>query len=350
VEVQFLGHQFQVDAEGPSAELEMGPAIQRGDRQVIGLPTDIDVSVTDGASGAGQTEVTVTHADAGASQTITLAGGEGTLRLQEFDEVVDGHGVYQISVVAEDAVGNTGDERQQPVLFDQLGPSIEVFAEPGRPREVVFANVTEDAEVQKVEAVYNVDDGPDQTLALEEEDGTWSVRLFNQRTDQAFQEGAKVRFTVEATDIFGNVRSSTEKNFTAGDSVPSVAFDSPAEGDTITGTTQAAWTATDAETPTDELRISLFYKQPGGTFQEIPEAQDIPNRGSYRLDTTALPNGDVTLQVFVLDGQNFAADEVNVTVRNLGETFSSPELQDTREEDGQDGVARHRAARRPGGP
>lgn len=46
----------------------------------------------------------------------------------------------------------------------------------------------------------------------------------------------------------------------------------------------------------------------------------------------------------MLDGQNFAADEVNVTVRNLGETFSSPEIEDARDEDGRKVVAPNQQA------
>jgi hypothetical protein len=334
-----LRHQFTVDAEPPTADLEMAPAITTGERRVVGLPTDIDVGVSDGGSGPGTTEVTVTDGESGDSQTIKLGGGQGTFRLQEFEEVVDGHGPYEVAVTPADAVGNTAEPLERPVLFDKLGPSIEVFAEPGKPREVVFANATDDADIQKVVAKYSVDDGPEQELALEEQDGSWSVRLYNQRTDDAFQEGSTIRFTVEATDVFGNVRSSPEKNFTAGDSVPEISFVEPEAGATLEGTTELSWSADDAETPTDELRISLFYKKAGGTFEEVPDAQDVPNRGSYRLDTTTLPNGDVTLQVFVLDGQNFAADEVNVTVRNLGETFSAPELEGAQTEDGQNVVA-----------
>jgi hypothetical protein len=321
---------YTVDATPPTPSLTMSPSVVSDDRQVIGLPTTINVSASDAGSGASRAKVTATfvgQTGTSPSQTITFEGAEGDVQLQNLEEAFKGHGVYELAITARDKVGNTAEEETRRVLYDDAGPNVEVFGRPGQPREFVFANVTDDAPVEEVTATYTVNGGPNQQLELEQRNGTWSVRLFNQRTGDPFQENVTVRFTVEATDRFGNTGASTQKTFTAGDSVPSVDITNPSAGAELAGSANLAWDASDVETPSNQLRISLFYKKPGGSFKEIPDAQDLENAGSYNLDTTLLPNGDVVLQVIVFDGTNFGADTVKVQVRNLGESFNSPQIQ-----------------------
>lgn len=330
-------HQFKVDKTPPSATIDMTPTLSGDGTQVIGATTDINVTVTDTGSGPGQARVTVEHlagTTAATRQVVTFDDGTGSFRLQELSKAFQGHGRYRIAVEPTDAVGNTGERVVKQALFDDAPPKISTLPQLNKPRSFIEANVTDVSRIRDVVVKFSADGGPQHTLPLELTNGTWSGRIVNPDTDEPYPENTTVEFFVEATDFFGNVGSTNPDSFQAGNAVPSITIEKPQAGATLTGTVTVRWTASDPETSASELNISLWYKQDGGQPREIPSASDLDNVGRYQLDTTLLPNGELTLQAIVFDGSTFGADSVQVTVRNTGQAFRSPEVRGAERVDG----------------
>lgn len=326
---EFHVHQFEVDTSAPSASVDLTPSLSSQDTPVIGATTDINVSMSDAGAGPGPLRVVVEHL-AGASathrQSRVFDDGSGSFRLSSMEKAFQGHGLYRIILQPRDAVDNAGDTIQKRVLFDKAPPKIILVPELNKPRSFVSANVTDLSRVQDVVVSFTANNGPEQELPLRLEGDKWKGRIVDPETGTPYPENTTIEFVVEASDFFGNVATTNATTFTAGNAVPTIAIDAPSSGATIDGRTTVSWTASDAETNAPELKISLWYKKPGGEPREIPGASDLDNTGQYELDTTVLPNGEIQLQAIVFDGSTFGADSVNVTVRNLGETFKSPEI------------------------
>lgn len=326
-----LAHSFVVDATGPSATFEADPAEEDEARQIIGESTEITVEVDDAGAGPGPVTVTVQHlagTTATAEETLTFEGGNGTFRLSELERAFQGHGDYRVVMTPTDAVGNEGSKITKQLLFDKSPPKVQVFAKPGQPREHVFADISDAATVTDAWVLYTPEGGEEERVDLQLVNGTWEGRI------PAHPRNTTINFTVKAQDLFGNIGSSPEDSFEAGDAVPTITLTKPSGGDVISGTAELTWTASDLETAASDLKVSLYYKRPGQDFKPIPEAQDIENLGRYNLDTTILPNGELTLQAIVFDGNNFGDSKVTVTVRNLASIFNDPQLEGAEREDG----------------
>ena len=319
-----LTHQFTVDAQAPTATLDASPSLTKEARQVIGLISDVNVTATDTGSGPGSIDVLVQHlagTSATAQETLTFKGGKASFRLADLEDAFQGHGTYRITVTPTDAVGNRGQAQPHVVLYDKSPPEVRVFAEPGEPRESVFAEIRDDASVQEAWILYTPEGGETQREEMTLSAGIWNGTI------PTFPRNTTISFTVEAKDFFGNVGSSPEDSFRAGDSVPTITITSPAAGDQISGEVDVTWDANDLETESRQLKVSLYYKLAGEDFKAIPDAQDLSNIGRYTLDTTLLPNGQITLQAIVFDNTNFGDSKVDVTVRNLARIFNSPRME-----------------------
>lgn len=330
-----LAHSFVVDATGPSAIFEADPAEEDDTRQIIGETSEITVAVEDAGSGPGTLTVTVQHlagTTATAEETLTFEDGNGTFRFSDLEQAFQGHGDYRLILTPVDAVGNEGSQINKQVLFDKSPPKVQVFAKPGQPREQVFADVNDEATVTEAWVLYTPEGEEEERLDLQLVNGTWEGRI------PAFPRNTTINFTVKAEDLFGNIGSSPEDSFEAGDAVPTISLSTPSDGDVVSGTTELAWTASDLETESSQLKVSLYYKRPGQDFKPIPDAQDIDNQGRYNLDTTILPNGELTLQAIVFDGNNFGDSKVTVTVRNLASIFNDPQLEGAERADGKNQV------------
>ncbi len=326
-----LAHSFVVDATGPSATFEAEPAEEDDAREIIGDNTEISVDVTDSGAGPGPLTVTVQHlagTTATAEETLTFDSGNGTFKLNELERAFQGHGDYRVLLTPTDAVGNEGSQITKRLLFDKSPPKVQVFAKPGQPREAIFADISDASTVTSAWVLYTPEGGEEERLDLQLVNGTWEGRI------PAYPRNTTINFTVKAEDLFGNIGSSPEDSFEAGDAVPTITLTKPTGGETISGTTELTWTASDLETEASALKVSLYYKRPGQDFKPIPEAQDINNLGRYNLDTTILPNGELTLQAIVFDGNNFGDSKVTVTVRNLASIFNDPQLEGAEREDG----------------
>ncbi len=327
-----LAHSFVVDATGPSATFEADPSEQDDNRQIIGETSEITVAVEDDGSGPGTLTVRVQHlagTTATAEETLTFESGNGTFQFSDLEQAFQGHGDYRLILTPVDAVGNEGSQINRQVLFDKSPPKVQVFAKPGQPREQVFADINDASTVTEAWVLYTPEGEEEERLDLQLVNGTWEGRI------PAFPRNTTINFTVKAEDLFGNIGSSPEDSFEAGDAVPTISLSTPSDGDVISGTTELTWTASDLETESSQLKVSLYYKRPGQDFKPIPEAQDIDNLGRYNLDTTILPNGELTLQAIVFDGNNFGDSKVTVTVRNLASIFNDPQLEGAERVDGQ---------------
>lgn len=334
-------HQFKVDTTAPSATIDLTPSLSSGNQRVIGATSDINVTTTDTGAGPGPLRVTVEHltgTTAAARQVQVFDDGEASFRLTEWDKAFRGHGDYRIIAEPTDTVGNDGDSVTRRVLYDQAPPKIFLVPELNQPRSFVSANVTDTSRVKDVVVKFSANDGPERELALELKGDAWKGRIVNPETGEAYPENTTVEFYVEATDFFGNVASTNATTFEAGNAVPTISIDQPSAGEELQGTVDVRWSANDPETAASELKISLWYKQDGGQPREIPGASDLDNVGQHQLDTTLLPNGNLELQAIVFDGSTFGSDSVNVTVRNLGSAFNSPEVRGAEVVDGENVV------------
>lgn len=330
-------HQFEVDKTGPSATIDLTPSLSKGNQRIIGSTTDVNVSTSDTGSGPGTARVTVEHLAGTTAATRTVLeveDGQDSFRLPELD-AFQGHGRYRIIVEPTDAVGNEGDSVQKIVLFDDAPPKIQQIPQLNKPRSFIGANVTDVSRVRDVSVKFTADDGPQRQIALKLTNGTWSGRIVNPDTDQPYPENTTIEFFLQASDFWGNTVTTNKTTFEAGNAVPTIEIDKPERGATLQGTVEIRWTAQDAETSTSDLKISIWYKQGDGKPREIPGAKDIQNTGSYQLDTTLVPNGDITLQTIVFDGSTFGSDTVDVTVQNLGKAFRSPEVRGAEAVDGE---------------
>ncbi len=338
-----IKHQFKVDAVAPQSTLEALPSVAREGERLIGVTSDLNVSVSDSGSGAGGATIEAVEL-AGTSpvppaQELTFTGESESFRLQDLWDGFPGHGNYRVTVTPADAVGNEGEGLQQTYLFDQAPPKIDPLLTVGKPREQIAANVTDDSQVERVVVKFTADDSEEHTLPLENTGGdTWEGEIRNPDTDRPYPKNTTIEFFLEATDLFSNVATSPPDTFQSGDSVPTITIEEPGEDDELSGRTTVRWSASDAETDASELRISLYYRKSGEQFKAIPEAQNLRNVARYTLDTTVLPNGELTLQAIVFDGTNFGDDKVNVQVRNLGDIFTSPEIQGAQSIDGKNVV------------
>lgn len=330
-------HQFEVDKTGPSATIDLTPALSNGNQRIIGSTTDVNVSTSDTGSGPGAARVTVEHlagTTAATRDVLEIEDGQDSFRLPELD-AFQGHGRYRIIVEPTDAVGNEGDSVQKIVLFDDAPPKIQQIPQLDKPRSFIGANVTDVSRIRDVSVKFTADDGPQRQIGLELTNGTWSGRIVNPETDQPYPENTTIEFFLQASDFWGNTVTTNKTSFEAGNAVPTIEIDKPEPGRTLQGTVEIRWTAQDAETSSSDLKISVWYKQGDGKPREIPGAKDIQNTGSYQLDTTLLPNGDITLQTIVFDGSTFGSDTVDVTVQNLGKAFRSPEVRGAETVDGE---------------
>lgn len=334
-------HQFEVDKTGPSATIDLTPSLSNGNQRIIGSTTDVNVSTSDTGSGPGPARVTVEHlagTTAATRDVLEIEDGQDSFRLPELD-AFQGHGRYRIIVEPTDAVGNEGDSVQKIVLFDDAPPKIQQIPQLNKPRSFIGANVTDVSRVRDVSVKFTADDGPQRQIALELTNGTWSGRIVNPETDQPYPENTTIEFFLQASDFWGNTVTTNRTSFEAGNAVPTIEIDKPERGATLEGTVEIRWTAQDAETSSSDLKISIWYKQGDGKPREIPGAKDIQNTGSYQLDTTLVPNGDITLQTIVFDGSTFGSDTVDVTVQNLGKAFRSPEVRGADTVDGENVLA-----------
>lgn len=328
-----LKYQFKVDAKPPTAGLEAKPSLSSEGKRVIGAITDLNMTITDAGAGRGPVEVTVQHlagTQAVTSEVKTFEKNDPlTFRLQDFERAFQGHGDYRIAMKPTDAVGNVLETPvEQFVLYDKSPPKVQVFAQPGQPREVVFANIEDESSVGSAVVKFRPEGGTEDELPLVLQEGAWTATI------PPFPRNTTLTFVVEATDFFGNVGSSVPDSFRAGDAVPTINITSPKPGETISGIVDVKWTASDLEVPASKLTVSLYYSRGSEGFQLIPDAQALPNQGSFRLDTSLLPNGEVTLQAIVFDTTNFGDSKVRVIVRNIHQHFGDIEIDGAREVSG----------------
>jgi hypothetical protein len=322
-------HQFEVDAEGPSASVSMTPSFEDEGTTIVGATTDINVTVDDADAGPGELRLEVASLAGSTRATVeeqTFEDGEATVRLPDFEDAFRGHGAYQIVAYPTDAVGNDGDAVETQVQYDEAPPKIFLEPQLGQPASVITVNVTDRSPVDEVTVRFTADGGPERELALETDSGLWTGQIVDPETGDAYPENTTIEYTVHAADTWGNTGSKGPNQFLAGNTPPDVAFESPSTSQVLSGSVDIQWSATDDETPDEELNISLWYKQPDGDPREIPDATGLDNVGQHTVDTTLLPNGNLQLQVIAFDGATFSQATVNVTVRNLGEAFTGPQL------------------------
>ncbi len=330
LESEWQTRQYHVDATPPSADLNMAPSLTVDGATVIGLVTEIDARVEDAQSGPGDLRITVESlaGTTAATREVVTVEEERSFQLNEFESAFRGHGEYRIELEPWDAVGNKGDTQQARILYDAAPPQISIEPQLDRPASFLAVNVTDISEVMEVSVHFTPDDQPEQAIELERDGHLWVGEIINPETGDPYPEGTEIQYHIEAQDYWGNTGSTDTRTFIAGATPPTITIDAPQEGDTIQGTIDVLWTATDEDVPDEELNVSLWYSLPDGDPREITGATDLDNTGQFTLDTTQLPNGQIELQAIAFDGSTFGSDTVTVTIRNLGDAFEGPELLD----------------------
>lgn len=331
-------HQFEVDATPATATIDLDPSLRGDPATIVGSTTDVNVSTNDAGAGPGELTVEVTNlagSSPGPTESQTFEDGRASFRLQSFDRAFRGHGEYRIVAIPTDAVGNAGEQTQKRVQFDEAPPRVALEPQPGQPAAVVTVRVEDISRIDQVFATFTADEGPERRIELDRDGDLWTGRIVEPDSGEPYPENTTIEYTIQASDTWGNTGGTDPRSFLAGNTPPSVALDNPEEGDQLSGAVNVRWTATDDETPSDQLNVSLWYQRPGDEQpREVPGATDVDNVGQYQLDTTLLPNGEMELQVIAFDGATFSQDTVNVTIRNLGEAFSSVEIRGAEPEDG----------------
>ncbi|MFO8051165.1 MAG: hypothetical protein R6V01_05630 [Thermoplasmatota archaeon] len=135
-----------------------------------------------------------------------------------------------------------------------------------------------------------------------------------------YEDGGEYQIRIVATDPTDLTAEDISGTFTIyNNDIPEVNILEPREEDTVSGTVTVEWSSYDQEDDDEDLTYSISYKHSSGTYwKEL--AANIPNTGSYELDTTELEEGDgvYTIRVILTDtrDESSPASEVYFTVYN----------------------------------
>ncbi|HTY38738.1 MAG TPA: alpha/beta hydrolase-fold protein [Bacteroidota bacterium] len=150
---------------------------------------------------------------------------------------------------------------------------------------------------------------------------TWQTLLFSSATEssfewdtQMFRDGTRflLRAQVFGDTSYGVIESDRFTVDNPGNSAPDIALLTPANGETITGLYPITWSAADPEG--DIVRCSIEGSSDNGiTWQTI--AIDLPNTGSYSLNSQAVSNASSYLiKIRASDGV-LASEAISGSVR-----------------------------------
>lgn len=138
-----------------------------------------------------------------------------------------------------------------------------------------------------------------------------------------YTDGGSYKIKLVATDPTGlSAEDITETFYIYNNDIPEVNILDPDDDDLVTGTITIEWSSYDEEDADEDLTYTISYKHSAGTFwKEL--AGNVPNTGSYELDTTELDEGDgvYTIKVELTDKRDEVspASTVFFTVYNPDE-------------------------------
>lgn len=263
----------------------------------VSLVTPADNSITNDAtvtvSGAAEdgSEVTVTVLDA-LSQvafqgTTTAASGAYSV-----DTSALADGVYTVSVVAEDAAGNTANSGPHSFEVDTTAPAVALIAPADgdltndtTPLVSGTADVDADVEVTITDDAGVVVFTGTPTVAT---DGSWSI------TSSTLVDGV---YTVEvtATDAANNTASAGPNTFTVDNTEPSIALLTPANLSSTNDTTPAVTGTTE---PGAEVNVEV--RDASNTLVFTGDAT-VAASGNWSITSTVLPEGTYTVSATATD-------------------------------------------------
>jgi len=237
--------------------------------------------------------------------------GEGTI--EEGEE-------FQVKVVAEDVVGNTG-EYAVNVKVDLTEPTIE-FRSPGEDAVLAGENnidiYANDAETGVIYIQYYIDD------VLVEETSTNIAGIYSHLWDTTTYDDGDYELTATAIDSGSNERTVT-RMVSVDNTMPDITINSPENGNLLRGDIDLEFTASDNR----GIATILFYLD-GEEEDSLAAngATEITDR--FSLDTTGLEDGEHDLAVTVLDlAGNDLSTMITITIDN-----TPPEIRNFRPRDG----------------
>lgn len=311
-----ITHTFTVDAVAPIARLDADGAHSHDGRVHVEPSTELSVLVDDEHSGPGQAKLLLEEDSEQARATKTVSPGE-TFRIAELSPAYHGHGDYLLTVEPIDQVGNTGSANVHDIFVDDSGPRITLLPpEPDEP-DVAVAEIRDDSPLDSVTLLYKSGTEAEQAIPMEEEDGRWRADLPSTSGERA----PEVR--IHAEDIFGH--STTTPPITHGATPVGLEITQPSPEEQISGVVTVSWELLEDSHDVEDAEFSIAYSSRDGFFT-VEGAQAIQGEGSFALDTTRLPDGEITLHVSVSDDGLFGADKVSVSVLNGDELFQDPRL------------------------
>jgi hypothetical protein len=253
---------------------------------------------------------------------------DGPFRLNEsrFPAALQGPGLYTLTYWSVDRAGNQERPRSIQVNLDLDGPDID-YVEKGR---FVNATVSDPHTVSEVNLHYK---------KLEEEEFTTETMEFEQPFYRAtlpdIPQGETIEYFISATDGLGNTNRLTQGGspflYEPGNSAPSVSWQTPTDGATLSDTVTLRWTASDPD-PDTELSYSLEYKlvdEPATAYETLASVSGT----SLTYDTTQIPDGKYDLRVTVRDDDETNTKEttsvIQVEIDNAEAPATPNELSDT---------------------
>lgn len=231
---------------------------------------------------------------------------------------------YMMKFIAEDTTGQTSTAYtpKKFIINNADGPIVKItYPRPGATltgKTDIYWEASDDEDSDnslKIALAYSNDDGATWVEIAKDEkndlsytwdtttipDGTYKVKVST--LDSTLIEGAAVS---DDFVIFNN-------------DAPTAAFKNPTTDTLVSGTDAAiSWLATDEETPSGDLKVTLEYKGEDTGWITLDDGYQIDNTDSFIWDTTELDDGEYELRLTVADenGGKFVTESGTFSVYN----------------------------------
>jgi hypothetical protein len=279
---------------------------------------DVTWTATDNDEDDANLKITLQYTDdivyGGWTTLVTDTENDGSW-LWDISDMPDGNN-YMLKCVARDSASYTG-EYTTPnkfIINNENGPVVKLsYPTEGvtlTGKKSVYWSATDDEDADqtlKIKLEFSLDDGATWTELSKDEknDGEYLWHTYEQPDSKNYK--LKV-FTKDSQSMEGFAISDTFEVFNNDD--PVVAFTYPTEGVILEGSeVTLSWDATDQETDSGELKVTLEYKMGEDAWSTIDGAYDVENTGEFIWDTTELEDGEYTLRLTVKDSHGAMVQE-----------------------------------------